>query len=191
MATRARKKRSAPRRRRKVARARVRRNPPRRRVAVRRRRSTFRRNPPVFRIIRDGAVQGLAGLAGSAAVRYAAKMVPAQSNPFVASAVDIGLGVVVSFAAQKLKLGANIGAAISTGAMMRAYESILKRHLPPEVTAPLLGEDRTYGLTPGGGIPGGYGTGLYPAAARAAISSGGADMGLYPGAGVESEDYTY
>lgn len=189
MAKRARKRRSAPRRRRRVARARVRRNPPRRRAAVRRRRS-FRRNPPVFRIIRDGAVQGLAGLAGSAAVRYAAKMVPGQANPWIASAVDLGLGVLVSFGANQLKLGANVGAAVSTGAMMRAYESILKRHLPPEVTAPLLGEDRYYGLTPGNGIPGGYGTGLYPAA-RAAIAAGTPDMGLYPGADVVSEDYTY
>jgi hypothetical protein len=140
-------------------------------------------------MIRDGAIQGLAGLAGSAAVRYIGKLVPAQTNPFVASAVDVGVGIGVLFAAGQLKLGGNVGAAVATGAMMRVYEGILKRHLPPEVTAPLLGEDRYYGLTPGNGIPGGYGTGLYPAA-RAAISSGVPDMGLYPGASVESEDYT-
>jgi hypothetical protein len=139
----------------------------------------------VLRIVQDGAIQGLAGLAGSAAVRYAAKMIPAQANPFIASAVDIALGVAVSFGAQQLKLGANVGAAVSTGAMMRAYESILKRHLPAEVTAPLLGEDRTYGLTVPNGVPGGYGTGLYPAA-QARIASG-TDMGLYPD--VQSDDF--
>lgn len=133
-------------------------------------------------------MQGLAGLAGSAAVRYLGKLVPAQANPWVATAVDLGVGAGVAFGVAQLRFDPNIKAAVVTGAMMRVYESILKRHLPATVTAPLLGEDRYYGLTPGNGIPGGYGTGLYPAARAALPSNGVPDMGLYPSA--ESEDFT-
>lgn len=149
-----------------------------------RRRRSYRRNAPILATVQAGAVRGIAGLAGSAAVRYVSGMVPAQANPWVQSAIDVAVGSVVAIVADKAKLSGNVAAAIATGAMMRTYESVLKRHLPPTITQPLLGESRSYGLTPGGGIPGQYGqVGAYPAAALPAYDG----VGAYPG--VEMEDY--
>ena len=133
----------------------------------------------------QGAVDGVAGLAGGIAVRQIGALVPMPGNGVTQSLVDVGVATGVTVLAGMFRLPSRIGAAVSVGAMMTAYDRVIRRHFPE--AGSLLGEDVTYGLTPGGGIPGAFGVGAYPGA-RARLAPG---VGAYPQpvAPVDAEDF--
>lgn len=141
--------------------------------------------------VRQAAVDGAVALAGGVAVTQLAGFIPAQSNPYIQSALDFAVGAGVAVGGKMLKLSGSMGTALATGAMMKVYDRVLRRHLPPATVTTLLGEDRQYGLTPGGGVPGGYGQrapGLQVYPQPRALPAGLSSFALYPQFDVNLEE---